>query len=1030
MGSISLDTLVLAKKYTDKVLNGLGTLKGSPCTLKATKENDDGSITVTFAWTDSKGVEETQDVIIPAGPQGTQGEQGEKGTDGVSPTVTITEIDGGHTITITDADGTQSFNVLNGADGYSPSAKVAKENGVVTITITDKTGTTTAEIKENAGAGGAGEENVIEEIKVNGVALAPDENKSVDITVPTVDVDKDYVDTELAKKADTTAIPSLDGYVTEEALEAKGYLTEHQDISGKVDKVKGKSLIADTEIERLKSVKNYDDTEIKTELTKKANSTDIPTKVSELQNDSNYQTDTDVTTTLTPYATKTYVGEQISNADHLKREIVTEIPDASTADEHTIYMLKIESATGNDKYREYLLIDGTMQCTGDTSVDLTDYAKTADIDKKLDNKADKTEIPTFINKTVLDGITAEKVENWDEAVTTKTALDAHTNSIVSSETGVHGIRYYNDVLQVQNEAGEWVDIETDGGAGTIMPKPVSNATIKNKNAQCIITWQDPDDFVLDGVVLADWKGTKLVMSETSFPTNEQDGTLVVDNTEKGKYATDGYTVNNLVNGTTYYFTLFTYSSDGAYNYKQAVHLTGQPSLVKLDPCTNARVVADNMREGRIIVYWDDPEETKEVDGNIATWDKTLLVYKKGNVAPTSITDGSVIEEETRNQYQDYGYEITYLSIGETYSISLFAVSTDGAVSDPISITGIHLYATLFITTDESTLYEKQITATLGSKTVNGIIDDAGQASLNIPWTGETTVTATDSENTATNKVTIEEFNKTYEVELSFLKIVTFANGTDEEIKAMIDAHYANKINIRDYWAVGDKRTVHLSAMSATGVGESHREQDVQMAIAGFDHDDLTTAINGHTKAALTLTQVDCLMDANNASNPVNGENNTENGYMNSTDTNIGGWKDCARRTWCNNVYFNALPSTIKNAVKSVNKKTSAGNKDSTINITSDKVFLLSEIEIYGTDLHGNTGVSFLGEGMPYIYYETTSSRVKQPLWDKTSDSCAVWQRSPNRSNAIYFCSMNLKDLTRGGYYNASAAFGIAPCLCL
>ena len=39
MSSISLDTLVLAKKYTDKVLSGLGTLKGSPCILKATKES-------------------------------------------------------------------------------------------------------------------------------------------------------------------------------------------------------------------------------------------------------------------------------------------------------------------------------------------------------------------------------------------------------------------------------------------------------------------------------------------------------------------------------------------------------------------------------------------------------------------------------------------------------------------------------------------------------------------------------------------------------------------------------------------------------------------------------------------------------------------------------------------------------------------------------------------------------------------------------------------------------------------------------
>ena len=115
MSSISLDTLVLAKKYTDKVLTGLGALKGSPCILKSTKENDDGSITVTFSWTDSKGVEETQDVIIPAGPQGEKGIQGEKGTNGVSPTVTITEIEGGHTITITDVDGVKSITVKDGS---------------------------------------------------------------------------------------------------------------------------------------------------------------------------------------------------------------------------------------------------------------------------------------------------------------------------------------------------------------------------------------------------------------------------------------------------------------------------------------------------------------------------------------------------------------------------------------------------------------------------------------------------------------------------------------------------------------------------------------------------------------------------------------------------------------------------------------------------------------------------------------------------------------------------------------------------
>lgn len=41
---------------------------------------------------------------------------------------------------------------------------------------------------------------------------------------------------ELNNKADKGDIPSLDGYATESWVEGKGYLTEHQDISGKLDK--------------------------------------------------------------------------------------------------------------------------------------------------------------------------------------------------------------------------------------------------------------------------------------------------------------------------------------------------------------------------------------------------------------------------------------------------------------------------------------------------------------------------------------------------------------------------------------------------------------------------------------------------------------------------------------------------------------------------------------------------------------------------------------------------------------------------
>ena len=258
-----------------------------------------------------------------------------------------------------------------------------------------------------------------------------------------------------------------------------------------------------------------------------------------------------------------------------------------------------------------------------------------------------------------------------------------------------------------------------------------------------------------------------------------------------------------------------------------------------------------------------------------------------------------------------------------------------------------------------------------------------------------------------------------------LKIVTFADGTDEEIAKMIQAHYNDKINIADYWAVGDTRSVSLSAMSATGVGESHRAQTVQFVIGDFNHDDLATPINGHTKAAVTLLQKDCLMDASNASNPVNGSSNTENGYMNSSNTNNGGWKNCARRTWCNNVYFNALPSTWQSIVKTVNKKSGTGGGSSSgTEITADKIFLAAEIEIFGSRTY-----SVDGEGTQYQYYKNaTANRYKKPKWNSSNVSNIYCERSPRSGDTSRFCYVS-----GGGYANydgADFARGVAPCLCI
>ena len=97
--------------------------------------------------------------------------------------------------------------------------------------------------------------------------------------LPTVDVTKAYVDEALAEKADKTTIPYINDLATKNELTSG--LSTKADISllnGKVDKVEGKSLISDSEISRLATVVNYNDTELRTEIATKANASAVYTK--------------------------------------------------------------------------------------------------------------------------------------------------------------------------------------------------------------------------------------------------------------------------------------------------------------------------------------------------------------------------------------------------------------------------------------------------------------------------------------------------------------------------------------------------------------------------------------------------------------------------------------------------------------------------------------------------------------------------------------------------------------------------------
>ena len=140
--------------------------------------------------------------------------------------------------------------------------------------------------------------------------------------------------------------------------------------------------------------------------------------------------------------------------------------------------------------------------------------------------------------------------------------------------------------------------------------------------------------------------------------------------------------------------------------------------------------------------------------------------------------------------------------------------------------------------------------------------------------------------------------------------------------------------------------------------------------------------------------------------------------MNSTSTNNGGWTSCDMRQTHLPAILSQMPTEVQNGIREVNKLTSAGNQSATINTTADKLFLLSEIEIFGSVSYSKSG-----EGTQYDYYKAGNSKVKKfngsvNLW---------WERSPHGSNSAAFCRVNGNG--DASYGTASGARGVAFGFC-
>lgn len=119
------------------------------------------------------------------------------------------------------------------------------------------------------------------------------------------------------------------------------------------------------------------------------------------------------------------IGDAIAAVDHLERVVVDSIDDidVSATDAHKyIYMVPTGFQAEDDKYDEYIVINGAIEKVGSWEVDLSGYAKTADVNNALALKVDAQEnarlmtnaesdklsgIETEAEKNIIDGVSGE-----------------------------------------------------------------------------------------------------------------------------------------------------------------------------------------------------------------------------------------------------------------------------------------------------------------------------------------------------------------------------------------------------------------------------------------------------------------------------------------------------------------------------------------------------------------------------------------------------------------------------------------------
>lgn len=189
----------------------------------------------------------------------------------------------------------------------------------------------------------------------------------------------------------------------------------------------------------------------------------------------------------------------------------------------------------------------------------------------------------------------------------------------------------------------------------------------------------------------------------------------------------------------------------------------------------------------------------------------------------------------------------------------------------------------------------------------------------------------------------------------------FANNTWEQI---IAACHNNAVP--ETWKVADQKPMTIGG------------SDYLIDIIGKNHDDYS---DGSGKAPLTFQLHDCYKIAK---------------AMHSTASNAMGWTQCSMRVEHLPIMLKQMPADVQSGIREVNKISASSGRSHVLVTTKDSLFLLSEVEVFGSSINSNSG-----EGTQYDYYKAGNSTVK----NFNGSAYDWWERSPSAGSTRYYCTV-------------------------